>query len=171
MLGHVGINVPDLAGARRHYGTIMPLVGFELYVDADDEFAYRPPAGKPGTYLFCLSVGRAVPVFAASDRPEHLAFMVRTRSAVQRGLHRRRRTRARGLAGKWPHEPQVIPRSIRSRTSRPFWLDPLGRHARSGMPSRPRLTRRDEIRCADPDPADGSGMRCRSFRSDRCARD
>ena len=31
-----------------------------------------------------------------------------------------------------------------------FWLDPRGVHARTGMPSRPRLTKRNEIRCADP---------------------
>jgi len=44
VLGHVGINVPDLAAARRYYSAIMPRVGFERYLDADDEFAYRPPS-------------------------------------------------------------------------------------------------------------------------------
>jgi hypothetical protein len=43
------MNLPDLGAARRHYGEIMPLVGFESHLDADDEFAYRPLAGKPGT--------------------------------------------------------------------------------------------------------------------------
>ena len=52
MLGHVGINVPDPGAAKHYYGAIMPLVGFEMYIDADDQFAYRPMAGKPGTYLF-----------------------------------------------------------------------------------------------------------------------
>ena len=42
MLGHLGINVPDLSTA--------PLVGFRA--DADDEFAYQPADSKPGTYLF-----------------------------------------------------------------------------------------------------------------------
>jgi catechol 2,3-dioxygenase-like lactoylglutathione lyase family enzyme len=37
MLGHLGINVPDLPGARRYYETIMPLLGFERYLDADDQ--------------------------------------------------------------------------------------------------------------------------------------
>ena len=27
----------------------MPLVGFEAFLEADDEFAYRPSGGKPGT--------------------------------------------------------------------------------------------------------------------------
>jgi catechol 2,3-dioxygenase-like lactoylglutathione lyase family enzyme len=52
MLGHLGINVPDLAAARRYYDELMPLVGFEPYFHADDEFAYRPADNKPGTYLF-----------------------------------------------------------------------------------------------------------------------
>jgi hypothetical protein len=52
MLGHIGINMPDLEPARRYYAAIMPLVGFEMYLAADDEFAYRPMAGKPGTYVF-----------------------------------------------------------------------------------------------------------------------
>ena len=39
---------------------IMPLVGFEAFLDADDEFAYRPMAGKPGTYLFFYPSRRAV---------------------------------------------------------------------------------------------------------------
>jgi len=51
VLGHVGINVPDLDAARRYYSLLMPLVGFEMYLDADDQFACRPTAGKPGTYL------------------------------------------------------------------------------------------------------------------------
>ena len=59
MLGHVGINVPDLDAARRYYSAVMPLVGFEICLDADDEFAYRPMAGKPGTYLFFYPSTRA----------------------------------------------------------------------------------------------------------------
>ena len=39
--------------------------------------------------------------------------------------------------------------NTRSRTSRRSDSTP-GRHARSGMPSRPRLTKGNEIRCADP---------------------
>jgi hypothetical protein len=42
VLGHVGSNVPDLDAARRYCGKVMPLVGFEMYLDAADEYAYRP---------------------------------------------------------------------------------------------------------------------------------
>jgi catechol 2,3-dioxygenase-like lactoylglutathione lyase family enzyme len=52
MLGHLGINVPDLAAAKRYYDELMPLVGFELFIAAEDQFAFRPAEGKPGTYLF-----------------------------------------------------------------------------------------------------------------------
>jgi len=52
MLGHLGINVPDLVAAKRYYDALMPLVGFEPFVDAADEFAYKPVENKPGTYLF-----------------------------------------------------------------------------------------------------------------------
>jgi catechol 2,3-dioxygenase-like lactoylglutathione lyase family enzyme len=52
MLGHLGINVPDLTDAKRYYDELMPLVGFELFIAAEDQFAFRPAEGKPGTYLF-----------------------------------------------------------------------------------------------------------------------
>jgi catechol 2,3-dioxygenase-like lactoylglutathione lyase family enzyme len=52
MLGHLGVNVPDLLAARRYYGALLPLVDFEPFFDAADEFSYRPADGKPGTYLF-----------------------------------------------------------------------------------------------------------------------
>lgn len=49
MLGHLGINVPDLAAAKRYYDAVMPHVGFEPFLDAEDEFAYRPAGDRPGT--------------------------------------------------------------------------------------------------------------------------
>ncbi len=67
MLGHIGINVPDLARARAYYGALMPQLGFEPFVDADDEFAYMPAAGKRGTYLFFYPAADAQPY--ARDRP------------------------------------------------------------------------------------------------------
>ncbi|MFG1947075.1 VOC family protein [Nonomuraea sp. NPDC048826] len=85
-LGHIGVNVRDLARARAYYDAFMPLVGFESFFAADDEFSYRPAGGKPGTYLFfypALEDGGY-----SRHRPglQHLAFMVRTREDVDR-LH------------------------------------------------------------------------------------
>jgi hypothetical protein len=39
----------------------MPLVGFELFIAAEDQFAFRPAEGKPGTYLFFYPVVEAGP--------------------------------------------------------------------------------------------------------------
>jgi len=49
MLGHLGINVVDLRVAKACYDALLPLLGFTEFVSADDEFAYRPAGGKPGT--------------------------------------------------------------------------------------------------------------------------
>ncbi|MCA4996008.1 VOC family protein [Tsukamurella tyrosinosolvens] len=81
-LGHLGINVSDLAAARAYYDALMPLVGYEPYVAGGDQFAYRPADGKVGTYIFFYPAGDRAGY--SRDRPglQHLAFMVRTRSAV-----------------------------------------------------------------------------------------
>lgn len=52
MLGHLGINVPDLEQAKEYYGEIMPLLGFETFLATGDEVAFMPAGGKRGTYLF-----------------------------------------------------------------------------------------------------------------------
>ena len=85
-LGHLGLNVRDLAEAKAYYDELMPLVGFESFFAAADEFSYRPMDGKPGTYLFfypALEDGGY-----SRHRPglQHLAFMVKTREEVDR-LH------------------------------------------------------------------------------------
>ena len=49
MLGHLGLNVPDLRAATTYYDAVMPLLGFDEFLTAEDEFAYRPAGGKPGT--------------------------------------------------------------------------------------------------------------------------
>jgi len=38
MLGHIGINVPDLEVARSYYTELMPAVGFEPFIDDPDQF-------------------------------------------------------------------------------------------------------------------------------------
>jgi len=42
MLGHIGVNVRDLVQAKAYYDGLMPLLGFEAYITATDQFAYRP---------------------------------------------------------------------------------------------------------------------------------
>jgi catechol 2,3-dioxygenase-like lactoylglutathione lyase family enzyme len=124
MLGHIGINVPDLDAARRYYGAVMPLAGFESFLDADDEFAYRPMAGKPGTYLFFYPAVEQSTYSRHQTGLQHLAFMVRTRSAVT-ALHSAVVDLCGQFGGRVLHEPQVFPQYPQPYFAT-FWLDPWG---------------------------------------------
>ena len=120
MLGHIGINVPELDAARRYYAAVMPLLGFETFLDADDEFAYRPTAGKPGTYLFFYPSADQSPYSRHQTGLQHLAFMVRTRSDVTE-VH----DAVVELGSRVLHEPQVFPQYPQPYFAT-FWLDPWG---------------------------------------------
>ena len=52
MLRHVGVNVRDLPQAKAYYDILMPLLGYEPHIAAEDQFAYRPINNEPGTSLF-----------------------------------------------------------------------------------------------------------------------
>jgi catechol 2,3-dioxygenase-like lactoylglutathione lyase family enzyme len=120
MLAHLGINVPDLAGAKRYYDRIMPLLDFDEYLSDDDQFAYYPTAGKPGTYLFFY------PALETSDYSrhrtglQHLAFRVTTRSGVD-AIHRR----VVDLGSPVVAEPRPYP-EYEQHYYAVFWLDPFG---------------------------------------------
>jgi catechol 2,3-dioxygenase-like lactoylglutathione lyase family enzyme len=120
VLGHLGINVPDLAAARAYYDQFVPLLGFEPWLAEDDQLAYRPAAGKPGTFLFFYPA--AARGGYDRDRPglQHLAFMVPTRSDV-RAAHQL----ALGLGGDVIHPPRPFPEYPPPYFAT-FWLDPMG---------------------------------------------
>jgi catechol 2,3-dioxygenase-like lactoylglutathione lyase family enzyme len=124
VLGHVGINVPDLDAARHYYSAMMPLVGFEMYLDAGDQFAYRPTAAKPGTYLFFYASAEQSRYSRHQTGLQHLAFMVRTRSAVNT-VHTVVGELAAQFGGSVVHEPQVFPQYPQPYFAT-FWLDPWG---------------------------------------------
>jgi catechol 2,3-dioxygenase-like lactoylglutathione lyase family enzyme len=44
-LGHLGLNVSDLAAAKAYYDGLMPLLAFEPFIAADDQFSYRHRTG------------------------------------------------------------------------------------------------------------------------------
>jgi catechol 2,3-dioxygenase-like lactoylglutathione lyase family enzyme len=124
VLGHVGINVPDLDAARRYYSAIMPLVGFEKYLDAEDQFAYRPMAGKPGTYLFFYPSAEHSRYSRRQTGLQHLAFIVRTRSGVH-AVHHVVAELAQRFGGRVLDEPQVFPQYPQPYFAT-YWLDPWG---------------------------------------------
>lgn len=132
MLGHLGVNMPDLAAAKRYYTALMPLVGFELFLDTDDEFAFRPANSKPGTYLFFYP--SAVAGAYSSDRTglQHLAFMVRNRSLVD-AVHEF----ASGSGNTIVYPPSTS-RSTRA-LLRHLLAGPVWTEVRSGLPPRSRL--------------------------------
>ena len=81
-LGHMGINVSDLVGAKAYYDELMPILGFEHFFVADDEFSYRPVGGKPGTILFFYPALEAADYSRHRPGLQHLAFIVKTRDEV-----------------------------------------------------------------------------------------
>ncbi len=124
MIGHLGINVPDLRAAKRYYDAIMPLLGFDEYLVADDEFAYRPAGGKPGTYLFFYPSAADSVYSRRQIGLQHLAFMVRTRSLVTE-VHDCVVDHTREFGGEVLHPPQVFPQYPQPYFAT-FWLDPCG---------------------------------------------
>lgn len=120
MLGHLGVNVPDLPAARRYYDALMPLVGFEPFLAADDEFAYRPAGGKPGTYLFFYPATSPAEYSSQRTGLQHLAFMVRRRAAV-RAVH----DHVIAIGGTVIDPPGHFPQ-YPGHYYATFWYDPFG---------------------------------------------
>ncbi len=104
-LGHLGVNVPDLGRAKKYYDTLMPLLGYETFLDRPDEFAYRPAEGKVGTYIFFYPSLDSGEYSRHRTGLQHLAFMVKSRDVVQE-VHRL----VVALGGEVVHEPREFPR-------------------------------------------------------------
>jgi catechol 2,3-dioxygenase-like lactoylglutathione lyase family enzyme len=120
MLGHLGVNVRDLAGARAYYDQLMPLLDFEPFLSAADQFAYRPAAGKPGTYVFFYPALEKGEYSRHRAGLQHLAFMVASRAAVQ-AVH----AKVQELGSPVLHAPQEFPQYHAGYYAM-FWQDPEG---------------------------------------------
>jgi catechol 2,3-dioxygenase-like lactoylglutathione lyase family enzyme len=124
VLGHLGINVEDLRVSKRYYDAVLPLLGFDEFFTAEDEFSYRPAGGKPGTYLFFYPSAEPSQYSRHKTGLQHLAFRMRTRSLV---------TEVHGLVtdlipqfgGEVLHAPQTFPQYPQPYFAT-FWLDPWG---------------------------------------------
>ena len=124
MLGHLGINVPDLRVSKSYYDAVMPLLGFEEFFTAEDEFAYRPAGGKPGTYLFFYPSAEDSAYTRHRTGLQHLSFIVRTRSQVN-DVHELVTELISQFGGQVLHPPQVFPQYPQPYFAT-FWLDPWG---------------------------------------------
>jgi catechol 2,3-dioxygenase-like lactoylglutathione lyase family enzyme len=121
VLGHLGVNVPDLVAAKQYYDALMPLLGYEPFIDDDDQLAYMPAGGKRGTYLFFYPApDRTTPYTRKSPGLQHLAFAVPTRSTV-RVVH----DWVTGAGGEVLYEPQDFPQYPPPYFAT-FWVDPFG---------------------------------------------
>jgi catechol 2,3-dioxygenase-like lactoylglutathione lyase family enzyme len=120
MIGHLGINVSDLAAARQYYDRLLPALDFETFFATDDEAAYRPADGKRGTYLFLYPSEHAGDYSRHRTGLQHLAFMVPTRSRVDEvhGL-------VQELGSEVLFPPQDFPQYPPPYYAT-FWLDPHG---------------------------------------------
>ncbi|WAC91555.1 VOC family protein [Mycobacterium sp. Aquia_213] len=120
MLGHLGVNVPDLSAAKRYYDALMPLLGFESYFHTDEEFSYKPAGDKRGTFLFFYPAAEPGEYSAQRSGLQHLAFMVRGRSAVH-AVH----DHVVSTGGSVIHPPQHFPQ-YPGHYYATFWYDPFG---------------------------------------------
>ncbi len=120
MLGHLGINVPDLSVAKRYYDALMPLVGFEPFFHSDDEFSYKPADNKPGTYLFFYPATQPGAYSSERSGLRHLAFIVRRRSMVH-AVH----DHVVQSGGTVIYAPRHLPQYA-GHYYATFWYDPFG---------------------------------------------
>lgn len=98
----------------------MPLLDFELFFDAADEFAYMPVGGKRGTFLFFYPASGSASYSWRDVGLQHLAFAVPTRYRV-RETHRM----VLSLGSEEVHAPQDWPQYPPPYFAA-FWLDPFG---------------------------------------------
>ncbi len=120
MLGHIGLNVADLAAAKAYYDELMPLLGYELFTSDETQFAYLPASGRRGTYLFFYEAADPVGYSRERSGLQHLAFKVPTRSAID-AVHEW----VRSSGGEVVHEPRSFPEYPPPYYAT-FWLDPSG---------------------------------------------
>ena len=104
MLRHVGVNVRDLAQAKAYYDILMPLLGFEPHIEAEDQFAYRPINDEPGASLFFYPALEQSPYSRHQPGLQHFAFMVESRAAVH-AAHKK----AIELGSEVVHPPRCSP--------------------------------------------------------------
>jgi catechol-2,3-dioxygenase len=115
---HVGINVPDLDGARTYYEAVMPALSFEPYLTEETQFAYLPAGG--GTELFFYAASDDRPYSRAAAGLQHIGFTVPTRRAVEAVHHL-----VLDLGSPVVHPPQYFPQYMPHYYAL-FWEDPHG---------------------------------------------
>jgi catechol 2,3-dioxygenase-like lactoylglutathione lyase family enzyme len=120
VIGHLGINVPDLPAAATYYGEVLPLLGYEPFFDTQEECAFMPADGKRGAYLFLYGATESGGYSRHRTGLQHLAFIVPSRGAV-RTVHEW----VVAGGGEVLHAPAEFPQYPPPYFAT-FWLDPFG---------------------------------------------
>lgn len=108
----------DLSATKAYYDHVMPLLGYEEFFSAEEEFSYRPAAGKPGTFLFFYPAEEDQRYSRTRAGLQHLAFVVPTRAVDAVHDHVRR-------GDSVLYSPQEFPQYHPGYYAT-FWLDPFG---------------------------------------------
>ncbi|MQA79076.1 MAG: extradiol dioxygenase [Streptosporangiales bacterium] len=119
-LGHLGVNVTDLARAKAYYDGFMALVSYVPFHTGPDQLSYLPADEKPGTWVFFHPALEASPYSRHRPGLQHLAFIVKTRAAVHEA-HRWAAARGSEIL----HAPREFP-EYHPGYYAAFWLDPDG---------------------------------------------
>ncbi|SEM05958.1 VOC family protein [Rhodococcus maanshanensis] len=121
MIGHLGINVPDLGRAVAYYDQILPLLGFETFFGDITQHSYRPADGKRGTYLFLYPAADPASGYSRERAGlQHLAFVVPTRTRVREVADA-----VAALGSEIVHAPREFPEYPPPYYAT-FWTDPHG---------------------------------------------
>jgi catechol 2,3-dioxygenase-like lactoylglutathione lyase family enzyme len=120
VLGHLGVNVPDLNLASTYYGPLMPLLSYEPFLTDEDAIAFMPAGGKRGAFVFFYEATGDGDYSRERAGLQHLAFVVPTRRAVQE-VHAHVTAEGNTVLHAPQEWPQYPPPYFAT-----FWLDPFG---------------------------------------------
>jgi catechol 2,3-dioxygenase-like lactoylglutathione lyase family enzyme len=120
MVGHLGLNVPNVAKAKQYYDQLMPVLHYQPFLSEETQCAYMPEGGRRGAYLFFYGTTDPAPYSPGGAGLQHLAFVVRTRTEVS-GVH----AKGRALGSDVLHAPRKFPEYPPPYFAT-FWLDPFG---------------------------------------------
>jgi catechol 2,3-dioxygenase-like lactoylglutathione lyase family enzyme len=120
LLDHLGLNVADLGAAKAYYDELMPVLGFEPFFTADDQFSYQPAGGKPGTRMFFYPAPLPDEYVRKHVGLQHVAFRARSRDQVH-DAH----AKALELGSEILFGPRLFPQ-YHEHYYASFWFDPHG---------------------------------------------
>jgi catechol 2,3-dioxygenase-like lactoylglutathione lyase family enzyme len=119
-IGHLGVNVTDLVGAKGYFDDLMPLLAYEPFISAEDQFSYQPAQHSPGPMIFFYPALETGTYSRHKPGLQHLAFVVPSRAMVDRVFEW-----AKALDAEIIHPPQEFPQYHEGYYAT-FWYGPEG---------------------------------------------